>query len=91
MFVIPGMFSVIPGEDPGPSVNRRRLQRSAVRSGSRLKAGMTENIAGMTGNMDRMTGNMDRMTGNMAGMTMKKAGMRDGAVSETRARRPEST
>ena len=33
---------VIPGEDPGSSVDRRLLQMSAVRSGSRLKAGMTK-------------------------------------------------
>jgi hypothetical protein len=49
------MFSVIPGEDPGSNVDRRPLQRSAVRSGSRLKAGMTENIAGMTENIAGMT------------------------------------
>ena len=33
---------VIPGEDPGSSVDRSPLQRAAVRSGSRLKAVMTK-------------------------------------------------
>jgi len=33
---------VIPGEDPGSSVDHRPLQWATVRTGSRLKAGMTE-------------------------------------------------
>jgi hypothetical protein len=44
----PVLVFVIPGEDPGSSVDCRPLQRSAVRSGSRLKAGMTKNKARMT-------------------------------------------
>jgi hypothetical protein len=39
---------VIPGEDPGSSVDCRPLQWAAGSTGSRLKAGMTKNKARMT-------------------------------------------
>ena len=43
-----GSVSVIPGEDPGSSVDHRPLQWATVRTGSRLKAGMTKNKEVMT-------------------------------------------
>ncbi len=39
-------MSVIPGEDPGSSVDHLPLQRAAVRHGSRLKAGIVSVIPG---------------------------------------------
>jgi len=44
VFVIRCPLFVIPGEDPGSSVEQCLLQRPAVNSGSRLKAGMTKKI-----------------------------------------------
>jgi hypothetical protein len=47
--------AVIPGKDSGSSVDRRHLQRAAVRFGSRLKAGMTKKKARMTKKKAEMT------------------------------------
>ena len=68
----PVFVFVIPGVDPGSSVDRYPLQRAAACNGSRLKAGMTTNKAGMTNNRAGMANNKAGMT-KKAGRTKNEA------------------